>query len=190
MVDVKTSLNYKDLNNTLTFTLNSDLNSHGNGLSRMLKDSNVTISSDSHVNLKAKGNMKNVTFATSLKNLKGKQNSIAFNVKNVDIKGTDKPLKGDVDATFMTLFGSTVADGKINGGVSLNSNDINNTLLLKNVVAKVDAHDKYINTFLKEQEFKLKGDTPLVLKAKGGLKDLQLDLNANTKVLKDKKYPM
>ncbi len=187
MVDVKTSLNYKDLNNTLTFTLNSDLNSHGNGLSRMLKDSNVTISSDSHVNLKAKGNMKNVTFSTSFKNLKGKQNSIAFDVKNVDIKGTAKPLKGDVDATFMTLFGSTVADGKINGGVSLNSNDINNTLLLKNVVAKVDAHDKYINTFLKEQEFKLKGDTPLVLKAKGGLKDLQLDLTANTKVLKDKK---
>ena len=187
MVDAKTSLNYKDINNTLSFTLNTDLNSHKNGLSRMLKDSNVTISSDSHVNLKAQGDMKNVTFSTSLKNLKGKQNSIAFNVRNVDIKGEAKPLNGDVDVAFMTLFGSTVADGKISGGVSLNSNDINNTFLLKNVVAKVDAHDTYINTFLKEQEFKLKGDTHLVLKAKGGLKDLQLDLNADTKVLKDKK---
>ncbi len=187
VLDVKTSLNYKDINNSLSFTLNSDLNSHKDGLSRMLKDSNVTISSDSHINLKAKGDMKNVTFSSSLKNLKGKQNSIDFDVKNVDIKGTAKPLKGDVDAAFMTLFDSTVADGKLSAGVSLNSNDINSTLLLKNVVAKVNTHAKYINTFLKEQEFKLKGDTHLVLKAKGGLKDLQLDLNADTKVLKDKK---
>jgi len=186
-VDAKTSLNYKDVNNTLTFTLNSDLNTHGDGLSQMLQESNVTIEGQSHIKLKAEGNMKNVVFSTSLKGLKGKQNDIAFDLKDVDLKGTAKPLKGDVAVEFMTLFASTVADGKLSGGVSLNSNDINNSLLLTNVVVKVDAHAAYINPFLKEQKLALQGDTHLELKAKGGFKNLEFDFTGNTKVLKDKK---
>ena len=186
-VDAKASLNYKDVNNSLTFTLNSDLKTHGDGLSKMLRESNVTIKGESHVKLKAKGDMKNVLFSTSLKGLKGKQNNIAFNLKKIDLEGTAKPLKGDVAVEFMTLFSSTVADGKLSGGVKLNTNDINNSLVLNNVVAKVDAHALYINPFLKEQEFALRGDTHVELKAKGGFKNLQLELKGNAKVLKDKK---
>jgi len=186
-VDAKTSLNYKDVNKTLAFTLNSDLKTHGDGLSNMLRESNVTVQGQSHIKLKAKGDMKNVVFSTSIKALKGKQNAIAFDLKDVDLKGTAKPLKGDVAVEFMTEFASTVADGKLSGGVKLNTNDINNTLVLNDVLAKVDAHAAYINPFLKEQEFTLKGDTHLELKAKGGFKNLELDFTGNTKVLKDKK---
>ncbi len=186
-IDAKTALNYKDVNNTLSFTLNSDLNTHGDGLSKMLKEANVSIQGESHLKLKAEGDMKNVVFSTSLKSLKGKQNDITFNLKNVELKGKAKPLKGDVDVEFLTGFDSTVADGELSGGVKLNSNDINNTLVLSDVIAKVDAHAKYINSFLKEQEFSIKGDTHLLLKAKGGFGNLELDLNADAKVLKDKK---
>jgi autotransporter translocation and assembly factor TamB len=87
----------------------------------------------------------------------------------------------------MSRFSSTVADGMLDGGVKLNINDINNTLVLNDVVAKVDAHSKYINPFLKEQELALQGDTHLELKADGGFKNLKLDIEGRAKVLKDKK---
>jgi hypothetical protein len=186
-IDAKTSLNYKDVNNTLTFTLNSDLSTHGAGLSKMLQDSNVTIQGNSKVKLNAKGDMRNVLFSTSLKGFRGKQNDIAFDMKELELKGRANPIAGDVETTLMSRFSSTVADGMLDGGVKLNINDINNTLVLNDVVAKVDVHSKYVNPFLKEQELALQGDTHLELKADGGFKNLKLDIEGRAKVLKDKK---
>jgi len=182
VIDAKSALNYKDLNNTLTFTLNSDLNTYGSGLSEMLKDANVTLQGDGHIKLDAKGDMKNVIYSTVVKDFRGKQNDIEFNLKKLDLKGTAKPLKGDVQATVMTLFDSSVADGTIDLSTTLNYKDLNNTLNFESK-ANLKVHDKYVNAFLKDANVTLKGDSDIRLKASGGMKKMNAQVEASANVL-------
>ena len=184
-IDAKTSLNYKDVNNTLTFKLNSNLTTHGKGLSKLLKESNVSIEKSSKLKLYAKGDMKKLDFSSSIKGLKGKQNDIAFDLKEMDLKGVAKPLNGDVQAELMSRFNSSVADGLFDAKTTLNYKDINNTLVF-NTKAALKAHDRYINTFLKDSNVTLQGDSDVQLEASGDMKELTVEVEANSKVLTEK----
>lgn len=185
-IDAKTSLNYKDVNNTLTFDLKSDLNTHGTGLSQMLKDANVTVQGNSHIKLDAKGDMKNVVFSTYVKDFKGKQNDIDFHLKDLNVEGTAKPLAGDVNIVFMILFDSSVANGKIDGKSTLNYKDLNNTLKFE-TKAQLGIHSKYVNIFLKDSEVTLQGESTAKLEASGSMEELTVKLDASANVLKDKR---
>ena len=186
LIDVTTSLNYKDINNTLEFDTNTDLEVHGSYVNNLLSDANVTLEGESQLKLTAKGTMENVAFTTLLKGVKGKQNDISFSLKDLDIKGETQPLQGDTSIVALTHFTSSVADGEVDAKVKLNFNDINNSLEL-DTLAKLDLHSLYINPLLIEQELELQGDSHIELKAQGTLDNLRLNLDAKADVLKDQK---
>ena len=186
-VDLKAKLNYKDINNTLVFDLDSKLHPHGTYLNEMLEESNVTLTGDSLLELTASGSMKKVKFDTTLKGVKGKQNDIAFALANLNISGTTKPLNGETDVKLLTNFGSSVADGRVDAHAKLNFNKPEESLELVSSHANLKVHSQYVNPLLKEQEMALREDTDIQLNAHGKLEHLVLNLDAKTKLLKDKK---
>ena len=186
LVNLSTTLNYKDINNTLTFNTDANLQIHNAYVNNFVEDVNVTLEGESQLNLTAKGGLDNVLFTTLLKGVKGKQNDITFALNDLSIKGESSPLQGDTSVVALTHFTSSVADGEIDAKVRLNFNDINNTLEL-NTLAKLDAHADYVNPFVKEQGISLQGDSHLTLKAEGKLDSLTLNVDAKADVLKDKK---
>ena len=185
-VDLKSKFNFNDINNTLVFDMKSDLNVHGGYLNPLLKDSNVTLLGDSSLELLAKGDMKKVEFDMLLKEVQGKQNDIDFHLQDLSVKGHTKPLQGDTKIRAETHFDSSVAKGEIDANIGLNFNDVNNSLQL-DTVANLDVHSAYLNPLLKEQEMSLEGNTHVELKAKGSMQNLVVNMDADTKVLKDKK---
>ncbi len=186
-VDLKAKLNYKDINNTLVFDLDSKLHPHGTYLNEMLKESNVTLTGDSLLELTASGSMKKVKFDTTLKGVTGKQNDIAFALANLNINGTTKPLNGETDVKLLSNFGSSVADGRVDAHAKLNFNKPEESLELVSSHANLKVHSQYVNPLLKEQEMALREDADIQLNAHGKLEHLVLNLDAKTKLLKDKK---
>jgi len=186
VINLDSSLNFNDINNTLVFDLDSDLKVHGGYLNPLLADSNVTLNGDSSLLLSAKGDMNEVNFSTELKEVQGKQNDIAFHLKALNIKGKTKPLQGDTDVVLFSNFDSSVADGQVDLKTKLNFKDVNNSLQV-DTVAKLNVHADYVNPLLKEQSMDLQGDTPMELRAKGGMNNLLVNFDAKAKLLKDKK---
>ena len=185
-VDLKSKFKFNDLNNTLVFDLKSDLKVHESYLNPFLEESNVTLNGDSSLKILAKGGMKKVNFSLLLKKLKGKQNKIDFNLQELSLEGYTKPLDGDTKVHASTYFNSSIADGKIEGNIGLNFNDVNNTLKL-DTLTRLDVHAKYLNPLLKEQKMSIAGNTHIEVKAKGSMENLLVNIDAETQVLKDNK---
>ena len=185
-VDLDSKLNYKDINNTLVFDLNTKLHPHGTYLNKSLKESNLTLKGDSSLDLMASGSMKKVEFNALLQGVKGKQNDIKFGLTNLQLSGTTQPLSGATKLKLLTNFGSSVADGRVDVQAKLNYNNVEESLELINSHAKLEVHSKYLNPLLKEQKVALKEDATVELKARGKLEHLVINLDAKTKLLKDK----
>ena len=185
MIKVKSSLNYKDLNNTLKFDVNSKLTTHGNYLSKLLKDVNVTVFGTSKIALSAKGSMKKVEFKTDVNNFRAKQNDIKLHVNNLSVEGETQPINGDTEVKLVTNFKSTVADGALNTETKLNLKDVNNSLRF---TTKLDfmVHDRYVNNFLKDANVTLKGDSHVDLIASGNIKEVEIKLDAKAKLFAQK----
>jgi len=171
VVHLDASLNFNDLNNTLAFDLDSDLKVHGAYLNPLLADANVTLNGDASLVLLAKGDMNEVNFSTELKGLQGKQNDIAFHLKEVKVKGKTSPLQGDTKVKVSSLFDSSVADGAIHLDSSLNFNDLNNTLAF-DLDSDLKVHGTYLNPLLADSNVTLEGDALLSLSAKGDMDEV------------------
>ena len=180
-IDLKGRLNYKDVNNSLVFNLNSKLNTHGDYLNKILKDTNVTVLGKSEIVLSAKGSMKKIEFQTDVNNFRAKQNELELHVNNLLIKGEAQPLEGNVQVNLVTNLKSTIADGEINADTKLNFHDVNNSLKFK---TKLDfiVHEAYVNNFLKESNVTLRGETPLKLTARGDMNRIKVKLDVSSKV--------
>lgn len=181
----KSSLNYKDINNSLEFDITTKLQTHGEYLSKILKDENVTILGESKVALKAKGSMKSVDFITTIKNLKGRQNEINLNLKELEFKGVAKPIIGDIKSKLLTTFNSSIASGTIALDSKLNFKDINNTLLF-DLNSEFKTHKKY----LKDINLSIFKSGKLALKAKGTLEKADFRLNIDNFRVKQNKIEM
>ena len=178
MIKVKSSLNYKDLNNTLKFDVNSKLTTHGNYLSKLLKDVNVTVFGKSKIALSAKGSMKKVEFKTDVNNFRAKQNDIKLHVNNLSVEGETQPIKGDTKVKLVTRFKSTVADGNIKAKTELNFNDVNNSLHF-DVKSKLTAHGNYLSKLLKDTNVTVFGKSKIALSAKGSMKKVEFKTDVN-----------
>ncbi len=180
-IALKSSVNIKDVNNSLLFDLDSNLNTHGAYLNSFLKDTNVTVIGKSNISLSAKGNMQKIEFRTDVNKFRAKQNEIELNVNNLLLKGETEPIKGNINVNLITKLKSTVADGKINAETKLNFHDVNNSLKFK---TKLDfmVHEAYVNNSLKEANVTLRGETPLKLTASGNLETMQVKLDASSKI--------
>ena len=171
-IDLKSRLNYKDINNTLIFDLNSKFRTHEAYLNKMLQDSNITVKGRSNLTLSAKGDMKNVKFKTTIKGLKAKQNDLDLNLKSLELKGRVKPLKGDVKTELLTDFDSSIIGGSIALISSLNYKDLNNSLVF-DLNSNLTTHDTYLNKMLQDANITVQGASRLKLQAKGNMKNVE-----------------
>jgi len=180
-VDGGVRLNYKDINNTLKFNIKSSLNTNGEGLSKLLKDTNVTIQGKSHIKISAKGDMQQVNFSTYVNNFRGKQNRIKFDMNRLALTGYTQPLKGNSHVKLLSKFSSSIADGTFDGNASLNFKNIESSLKFG---AKTDIkiHESYINPLLKDANVTLRGDSAIGLTAKGSLDRVVVQMNAKSKI--------
>ena len=180
-IKLKSSLNYKDINNSLGFDLSSNLKTHKKFLTKMLKDANVTVKSDSTINVVAKGDMKNVDFSTEIKNFRAKQNRINIHLESLSLKGNSSPLQGDTKANLLANFNSTVADGDLKLATKLNFKDVNNSLHFT-VKSGLNVHEGYVNNFLKDANVSLRGNSKIALEASGGMRKISSKLSVDAKV--------
>jgi hypothetical protein len=180
-IDLKSQLNYKDINNTLAFNLNSNLKTHKHFLTKILKDANVTVKSDSTIKVVAKGDMNRVLFTTDIKNFRAKQNTININLPHLSLKGDSRPLQGDTHANLWAKFNSNVTDGEVDLKSKLNFKDVNNSLRFT-LKSDLNVHEGYINKFLKDANVTLRGESKIVLKADGGVDKISSTLSLKSKV--------
>ena len=180
-IKLKSSLNYKDINNSLGFDLHSNLKTDKIFLTKMLKDSNVTVKSDSKITIVAKGDMKHVDFSTDVKDFRAKQNRIDIDLKSISLKGNSSPLNGDTKANLLANFNSTVADGDLKLDTKLNFKDVNNSLHFT-VKSGLNVHDAYVNNFLKDANVSLRGNSKIALEASGGMRKISSKLSVDAKV--------
>ncbi len=181
-IALNSNLNYKDINNSLHFDINSNFTTDKEYLNKILKDNNLTIRGKSQIALSAKGDMKKVEFKTTIDKFRAKQNKININIKQFLLKGYAKPIVGDVNIHLLTALKSTVADGDIDADTKLNFHDINSSLSFD---TKVDfmVHKAYLNNILKDSNITIHRETPLKVTAKGDINRVNLKLDVVSKIL-------
>ncbi len=184
-IALDSTLNFKDINSSLQFDLDSDFKSHRKYIGRYLKDTNITLLGDSRLGLNAKGSMKRVGFRVSIDTLRAKQNDIDMSVKNLLLKGESRPIDGNLALNLSTNIKSTIANGDIEATTKLNTNDINNSLKFKTDINLL-VDDRYINRFLKDSNITIKEKIPLKLSANGDINRVKAKFDLKSKVLAQK----
>ncbi|CAA6820613.1 MAG: Unknown protein [uncultured Sulfurovum sp.] len=172
-LDSKAKLNFKDLEKSLVFELNSKLKVHKKDLNFFLQEQNITINTFPNMILTAKGDMNKVDFKTTLDNLKVSQNKLNVKVNKLLVEGNSSPLKGDTKVKLLSDFDSSIAKGKLDTKAKLNFKDLEKSLVFE-VSTQLEAYDSYLNPLLKEHNISIVGITPLALNASGNMTKLQL----------------
>ena len=165
-IALKSRLNYKDINNTLTFDLESNLKSHKKFLSREVEDLNLTIKSNPLVKIVAKGSFKKIDFDTEIKNFRATDKRMDIDLKIFSLKGRVDPLKGDTDAKILAKFDSSMAEGEIDLTAKLNFKDVNNSLHFT-TKSGFKLHNGYVNNFLEDSNISLEEENRINIKADG-----------------------
>lgn len=166
-------LNIYDLNNTLTFGLDSFINPKGAYLKNLLADQNVTIEKLSKLKFGAQGDFKNIDLQVNIDEGVLFYNDIAINPKGIDLNATYSVIGGDLTAYILSDIYSDIASFDLDGNVSLNSKDINNTLLYK-----LDANILAQKRDIKELNITVTKPTKVVLSIKGDAKNAEAILDA------------
>jgi len=181
-LDGKSSLNLNDINNTLSFAVDMNLDPKEMLFTQQLSEQNITLAGLPHIDLRAKGDMKNTDFTLNLEGLKVNRNAFEVNLKSLELEGSVQALKGNTKVRFATAIKSSASEGKILGETAFNFNDINNTLYLD---AQADAliNTDYVNKFLKESNVTISGETPVKLTLKGDMGRLEVKTLTSTYLL-------
>ena len=181
-INAKTEVNLKDINSSLHFDAKLHLAPKTKLFMQEFQEQNITLESLPYVDFIAKGNMKKTQFDLTLKGLKMRQNELALNLKDLNLKGDVSPLEGDTKVKLLTHFDSSVASGKVEGKTSLNFNDLNNTLKF-DIDSQLDIETAYVNKFLVDSNVTLSGETPLSLTARGNMDALKVKLLTTSHLL-------
>jgi len=177
----KSSVKLNDINSSLAFDVNLHLEPKELLFSKELKEQNLSFESMPYVNFQSSGSLKKSRFNLSIKELKVKQNEIALDIKNLDVKGDVKALQGDLNIELLSHFDSTVANGFVEGKTALNFKDVNNSLTF-NVQTKIEVEPKYVNNLLVDSNVTILEKTPIELNAKGDFSQLKVKVFAKSKV--------
>ncbi|HIP51524.1 MAG TPA: hypothetical protein EYG94_05470, partial [Campylobacterales bacterium] len=178
-------LNYKDINNTLAFTLKTDFKSNEKMKSIFLAEQNLSIEKIPSFTLLATGDMKKLDFETKIEGLKVKQEKISLELKHLALTGSTEPLKGDTVVKLSSDFDSSIAKGVIFADAKFNFNKLEETLDFE---AKTDLaiYDAYLNPLLKENDLILEGNSLLNMSVRGSLTALQLKADLSSTMIKEK----
>ena len=138
-----------------------------------LKETNVTLEAVPHIMIDAKGDMKNVVVDAVIGEGIFYQDAIMINPKNIDIHADVGIKSGDIKADVKGAVDSDLAYLDIKLDATLNTNDINNTL-----VYKTENRVKPKNILLEEHNVTVVSMPTIMIEAQGDMKkvDLQTSL--------------
>jgi autotransporter translocation and assembly factor TamB len=176
---LKSSVKISDINNSLHFDVEGKVEPKKRFALKELQEQNITIKRLPKLTLMVKGSLQKSQFDFTLSQLEVEQNRIDLELKKLNLFGSMKALKGDLDLNFLTDFDSTIVSGKVEGKTALNVNKLSRDLRLDSK-GKFQLHTAYVNKFLKESNVTLSGDTPIDVSLKGDNKKLQIELMAST----------
>ena len=180
-IHAKSSVNYKDINNSLSFDLDSKLKIHHHYLNKILQEQNITLLKESQLKLKAKGTMNHIAFETYVNNFRAKQNDLKIDVKKLSLKGETKPLQGDTKVFLKSIFDSSIAKGDIESKAKLNFKDINGSLSFE-AKSNLTIYDVYVNRFLEDANVSLRGESDVKLSTKGTMNKVEAKVDLESKV--------
>ncbi len=164
-------LNINDINNTLNFNLSSSLNPKIKYLDKYIQEQNITIKKLSKLQLFARGDFKNIKANIRIDDAKLRLNDISISSKGVDVDAEYSVLGGDVDAKVFSKIVSDVANFNLDGKLSLNTNDINNTLKV-DMVSHIIPIKESFKTKLADQNISIKKMPNFVVTLVGDYKNI------------------
>ncbi|CAA6827212.1 MAG: Unknown protein [uncultured Sulfurovum sp.] len=178
-----------DINNTLKFKFNTELNPKEKLLKEalliaVLAEHNMSIDGLPEVKIMAKGDMNKVTFDSNIKNFKATQNDLSLALETLKLKGDTQPLKGDTVLNTSVKFDSSVSQGEVFLVTKLNFYDVKNTLDFE-LKSTLEVYKNYLNPLLKEHNITLEKDTLLNLKSSGNMNRLKVNFDVLSSILKE-----
>lgn len=176
LLQADATLNTNDINNTLKFNLDSQIEGNQTFVEKQLKDQNVSIVKLPSFNLDAKGDLKKVTFSTKLKEGEIHYESYKVFPKALDLVGNFDLVKQDLEAKLLSKVDSNVANVDLNSQVSVNLKDINETLSYKSE-GKIIAQSAYLSSQLKDANVTVDKLSPFTIMIEGDAKALDADFN-------------
>jgi len=169
---LKSKVALKDINNSLVLDLNSTLRPKKEFANLFIEKYDTTLTKVPLIELKAKGDFKNLKVQTLLKDMNILYQKNAFLVNNLKFNGDISLLKGDNKIDLATNFGGNIAKGSLNLKSSFNLKDINNTLNFT-TDAKITPNGSFSNLFIKKYDAKLLKMPFIDIKADGTLKKIR-----------------
>jgi len=165
-------LNINDINSTTIYDIKADILPKNRYLKKLANEQNLTIQKSPNLHVVANGDMKKVNAKIFIDSAKMIYNKIEINPKNIDLNATYAIVDGDLHAKILSLVDSSVADFDLDGEISLNSHDMNNSLkidLLSHLIPQ-----KTLNSFLVDKNITISKMPKFDLKLKGDHKKLDL----------------
>jgi len=196
MGDIKlkgdTHLNLDDLNSTLRFNIDSDIEANREFLEPYLVDSNITLTNNPKFRLKADGTLKKVNYKLAINQLGIKQNSYSINSKKLLLIG-DYSQDKNINANLDTILDGNMGHIRLKGDTHLNLDDLNNTLKF-NIDGDIGADRGFLAPYLTDRNITLITNPQFIIKASGDMQKLkyslitkQLSLKQNSYIIKSKR---
>ncbi len=171
--DIKADVKVEDFN--YDAKIEADLNKEY--LAKYTKDANITIDRIPHIDLKAKGDLKDVDFKLNLSDGKLVANGINILLVHLNSNGRyeieNKNLKNNLDLLIKT----PLANLKLDADDSLKLDDLNDTLNYQ-LQAKLTLKGE----LLKDKNISFVKNTPLIIDLKGDAKRLRADIEYDSAI--------
>ncbi len=182
LLHADTILNTNEINDTLKFNLDSQIEGNQAFVEKQLKDQNVTVVKLPSFSLDAKGDLKNVLFSTTLK--EGEIHYEGYKVfpKALDLVGNFDLVKQELKAKLLSQVDSNIANIDLNSQVSVNLKDINQTLTYKSE-GKIIAQSAYLASQMKDVNVTVDKLSPLTIMIEGDAKALDADFDLDGEVV-------
>jgi hypothetical protein len=173
--------NHKDINATLVFDLQTDIEGREGYLKHLLKDKNVTITTMPKLHIKAEGDFKEVIVNSRLDEGKMAIDGIEIAPKKFDIDAKYNLKKSSLDTSLQALVNSNVAVLDLASDVSVNLEDINKTLHYESS-GKIKALPEYLKSQMHDVNITMDTLSPLTFEVVGDAKALDATVDLDGKM--------
>lgn len=183
-IDMNSSLNLDDINNTLYFDFKGDVQGKEAFVNEKLVEQNITIISLPKIVIEAKGTLQDILFQTEFQGLQAKQNDIEAEIKSLNLHGKVNALKGDTKLNIKTDFDSSAGGGNLKALSSFNFNELEKSLTFT-AHTNIEGKPTFINPLLGDENIRLQGTPTIIFQAEGSLEQLTAKIDATADIIRD-----
>ncbi|NEW59982.1 hypothetical protein GSY74_01685 [Sulfurovum sp. bin170] len=158
-------------------------------LNPFVVESNITLTNNPILTIKANGNMEKVKYHLNIHRLGLKQNEYQVDSKKLILFGNYNIPKKDVEATLKTELKGSMAYLKLDGDAKLNLDDLNNTLNYK-LDTTINPKQSFLSQVLADQNVTFFESPTIKLKSFGNMKKLKYNLVLQQINLKQNEYSL